>query len=316
MIYSEICKYFARLKFLKSNKQEESAITNIVNRLMFANPDISFKYIIDGKIIYNTVTKGLKDKIHTIYGKAFIENLIEINVKTDKYEVNGYISLPTFCKANKTYQTLIVNGRYVANSLISTAISNAYENFLMKGKFPIFILNFKLNYDDIDVNVHPSKMEVKFKNTREIFSLFYSSILEKLNEQNCSINYDLNDNAKNSFLLVEKSNNDENFIKPDSQLKKIEGGFSFSSFNNFNNELNNLNVEVPKYKNDEFSVLKSPDSLKPENNLDFEEKLKISNEHEKLAIVNMNQNLFDLHVNEYLLDTATIIRVEDGKVIR
>ena len=99
----------ARLKFLKSNKQEESAITNIVNRLILANPDVSFKYIIDGKIHYNASAKGLKEKIFVIYGKQTVENLIEVNVKSGEYSVNGYISKPTFCKANKTYQTLLIN---------------------------------------------------------------------------------------------------------------------------------------------------------------------------------------------------------------
>ncbi len=268
----------ARLKFLKSNKQEESAITNIVNRLILANPEICFKYIIDDKIIYNSVTKGLKEKIYTIYGKEFVENLIEINCSKPPYKLSGYISLPSFCKANKTYQTLIVNGRYVSNSLVSVALSNAYENFLMKGKFPVFVLNLELNLDDIDVNVHPSKMEIKFKDTKEIYNLFYSTVLETLNENNCPISFEIP--TQSSF---EESKKDETFI-PDPSLKKVTGGFSFGELKSFSEKLGNINVTAPSYVKEELSVLNSNDDFEVINNKE---------ELSKIDEVNMNKKLFN-----------------------
>ena len=278
----------ARLKFLKSNKQEESAITNIINRLILANPNISFKYIIDGKIIYNSVTKGIKEKIYTIYGKEFVENMIEISHQTDKYKVFGYISLPSFCKSNKTYQTLIVNGRYVANNLISVALSNAYENFLMKGKFPVYILNLELNFEDIDVNVHPSKMEVKFKDSKEIFNLFYSKVLETLNENNCPIDF----NFSNKSVNVEEIDNKENKVFVEENfLKKIEGGFSFNALENISNELKNINVSIPKYvENDKISVLNTTEN----NNLVLKNDNDFMNNNAPISTENiMNNNLFE-----------------------
>ncbi|MBQ3214302.1 MAG: DNA mismatch repair endonuclease MutL [Clostridia bacterium] len=271
----------ARLKFLKSNKQEESSITNIINRLMLANPNVAFKYIVDDKIIYNSTTKGLKEKIYTIYGKQFVENLIDFSCEKLPYKINGYISLPTFCKSNKTYQTLIVNGRYVSNNLISVAISNAYENFLMKGKFPIFILNFELSYQDIDVNVHPSKMEVKFKDSKEIYNLFYSSILETLNQHNCPIDFSFNNEKQ--FENQEEDSKEE---KTDTELKKIEGGFSFSALKNLSEELRNINVSAPKYVKEDIAVMNTSDNgsliTKSTNNT--------NNNFEK---VDMQKNLFD-----------------------
>lgn len=241
----------ARLKFLKSNKQEENQITNIINRLILANPDVSFKYIVDDKVVYNATLKGLKEKIYTIYGKEFVENLIPVKRENGPYKVYGYVSLPSFCKANKTYQTLIVNGRYVANNLISVAISNAYENFLMKGKFPVFILNFDLSYDDIDVNVHPSKMEVKFKDSKNIFSLFYSTILQTLNDNNAPINYQFAN-------TIEEEVKTQEFVQ-DKNLPKVNGGFSFADLQSFSEDINNINVSNPKYVDDSnLSVLKSP----------------------------------------------------------
>lgn len=245
----------ARLKFLKGVKQEENAITNIINRLILANPNIAVKYIVDDKVIYNSIQKGLEAKIYDVYGKDYVTNLIKINVKNGLYKLNGFISLPSFCKANKTYQTLIVNGRYVTNSLISVAVSNAYENFLMKGKFPVFIINIEVDCRDIDVNVHPSKMEVKFKDTKNIFALVYESILQTLNENNCPVTFQSSSKILDSEQFYNFKNQQD--TKSDETLKKVTGGFSFNDFKNFSNEINSINASVPVYKNDGISVLRS-----------------------------------------------------------
>lgn len=266
----------ARLKFLKSNKQEESAITNIVNRLMLANPEIAFKYIVDGKLIYNATSKGLKNKIFEIYGKQTLENLIEVNAQEKGYSITGFISSPTFCKANKTYQTLIINNRYVSNNLIGLAVTNAYENFLMKGKFPLFVLNLTVNFEDVDVNVHPSKMEVKFKNSGEIYSLFYSVILNTLNENNCPIAF-----GGNTDSLFETNKQQ---VEPDKTLNKVEGGFSFSNFEKFSNEIKTFNIETPKK---ESASLKS--SIFTVEN--FDNNLPISEENlEKIKLTDIISN--------------------------
>ena len=241
----------ARLKFLKTPKQEESAITNIVSRLMFANPTIAFKYIVDDKVIYNSTTNKLEDKIFAVYGKNTLENLIYIEKSTNEYKLSGYISLPAFCKANKTYQTLLVNNRYVSNSLISVAVSNAYENFVMKGRFPIYILNLEINSQDIDVNVHPSKMEVKFRDTKPIYSLVYSTVLEFLNDNNCPVDFDIF--SKKEDQVEEK----EEMKKEEKPFQKITGGFSFGDLEKITNNLGNINIASPTTSKDNFSVLSS-----------------------------------------------------------
>ena len=244
----------ARYKFLKTPKQEESLITNIVNRLMLANPQVFFKYIVDGKLIYNAKAPTLKDKIFTIYGKQVLENLIEINYKKNDCSVTGFISKPTYCKANKTYQTLLVNNRYVINNLVGVAVANAYENFLMKGKFPFFVLNLKIDFSDVDVNVHPSKMEVKFKNSNSIYSLIYSIILETLNNNNFPVNYEslINPGIETKKIETENINTEK--------LKKIEGGFSFSSLNSIQDRLSKITVSVPSYTTEN-----SPSTLNSSN---------------------------------------------------
>ena len=226
----------ARLKFLKTIRQEENSVTNIISRLMLANPKIKFKYYVDGQMVYNCLGNTLKERIYMIYGKQTSENLIEINVTNDDFSLNGYISNPTFCKPNRTYQTLVVNGRYVANSTVSVACANAYENFLMKGKFPFFVLNLSVNIDDVDVNVHPSKMEIKFKDNKNIYNFIYSSILTTLNESNCAKAFM---ESKYEDIFVKKENNS----KSEQSLQDVSGGFSFGSINDIQSSLKNISLD-------------------------------------------------------------------------
>ena len=174
----------ARRKFLRKPKTEEGDITDLIEKIILANPTLQIRYIIDGKIKYDTTGGGLYANIYTIYGKETIDNIIEINFEREGYRLTGYIGKPEISKANRTYQTLIVNGRVVKNAFISNAIQEVYENFLMKNKFPFFVLNLSLPLDSVDVNVHPSKMEVKFENLGFIRTLFTNAVYSALMNAN------------------------------------------------------------------------------------------------------------------------------------
>ena len=174
----------ARLKFVRKDKTEENDITNFMARLILANPHISFSYTADGKQIYKHKASDLKTAICDIYGEEIEKDLIEVNQTRGNMTLHGYISRPEIAKANRTYQTLIINGRYVINYMISSAISNVYEDYLMKGKFPLYVLCLDLPVDEVDVNVHPNKLEVKFENSGLIFSLFSDACFHALHETN------------------------------------------------------------------------------------------------------------------------------------
>lgn len=228
----------ARLKFLKTPKQEESLVTNIVSRLIFANPDVEIKYTIGDKTVFNSFGKGAKNKIFTIYGKETVNSLMFVDKQEKNCKLSGYLSLPNSCKANRTYQTLIVNGRYVSNALISTAISNAYSNFLMKGKFPLYILYLSIPYEDIDVNVHPSKMEVRFKDSKEIYNFVYYAVLETLQQNNFPVEYA--EKLDEEETIKDKEN--------ESSIPQItSGGFSFGMMQKFASEMSSVTVDAPKY---------------------------------------------------------------------
>lgn len=171
----------ARAKFLRKPKTEESEITNLISRLILANPTKAIKYVVDGKTIYHSTATDLKDAIYTIYGASTVENLIPIKYTYQNIiEVEGYIGKPSFTKPNRTYQTVIINGRYINNKTISTAIFNAYEPYIMKSCFPFFVCHVKLPLDKVDVNVHPNKLDVKFENNNLIFGAFYNPISDVL----------------------------------------------------------------------------------------------------------------------------------------
>ncbi|MEG1500238.1 MAG: DNA mismatch repair endonuclease MutL, partial [Clostridia bacterium] len=176
----------ARAKFIKKPKSEESEITNYVTRLILANPEIQFKYIVDNetKIDYQSGS-GLVHAIEILYGREIAKNLIPVQFENnDGIKLFGYVGRPEIAKSNRTYQTLIINGRYIINYMISAAIANAFSDYLMKGKFPFYVLNLEIPFEQVDINVHPSKLEAKFENSNAIFNLFSSVIfkaLEKIN---------------------------------------------------------------------------------------------------------------------------------------
>lgn len=174
----------ARLKFLKKPKSEEGEITNLMAKFILANPQISFRYIVDDKIIYNTFGNGLAEAMYIIYGKEVYDNLLEVKYDSNDISVYGFIARPTLCKANRTYQTIFVNGRVVSNYMISSAVQDAVENYIMKGKFPLFALNINLPFESVDVNVHPSKQEVKFENPNRIYGIVNTAIFKAVSEAN------------------------------------------------------------------------------------------------------------------------------------
>ena len=170
----------ARKKFLRKPKLEENDITNYIARLILANPNISIKYVADNKIVYHSFGTGLYDAIYSIYGKGIVDNIFEVSFERGDFKFSGYLGKPTYSKPNRTYQTLVINGRYVINQTISTSIFKAYDNFLMKGTFPFFVLHLQIPLDKVDVNVHPNKLEVKFEDSNTVFGLVYSEILNIL----------------------------------------------------------------------------------------------------------------------------------------
>ncbi len=169
-----------RAKFLRKPKIEESEVTHLIEKIMLSHSDIAFVYYVDGKMIYNTTSCSMQDIIYTIYGRDVYDNLVEVDYEENGYKLSGFITKPNLSKSNRTYQSLFVNGRYVENFLVSSAVQGVYESFLMKGRFPIYVLSLTLPADCVDVNVHPSKREVKFENSNRIFGIVRRAVEKAL----------------------------------------------------------------------------------------------------------------------------------------
>lgn len=248
----------ARRKFLKRPKTEENQITNIMARFILAHPEVAFTYIADGKKIYHTSGKTLQDAIYCVYGAEITQNIVPIKKIIGNYTLEGYVSKLGYSKPNTTYQTLMINGRYVIDEIVSKAAYMAFEEYLMPRQFPFFVFNLTMPNIDVDVNVHPSKLNVKFSNPSKIYDLVYTAIRSAIYEfLNPVKKENLQDETNIQDIPIENV-----LIKTDlSSLQEI------SVEANFNNNV----LKESKLKQDTFSPitifdLNKTTEVKKENN--------------------------------------------------
>lgn len=171
----------ARLKFMKRDSAEATAISGLVAHLALSHPNISFKLIKDGEEALHTPGDGaLKSAVYAALGRDFALNLVEVKCSDGDLSVHGFITHPLSGRGTRSMQTFFVNARYVKSQLLTTALEQAYENRIMKGKFPGCVLFVDVPCDTVDVNVHPAKTVVKFLNEKVIFDLVYHGAMAAL----------------------------------------------------------------------------------------------------------------------------------------
>ena len=174
----------ARKKFLKTSSREASLISDIVSRIALANPSISFKLFNNGKKILNTYgNSNLLDVTRTIYGKNIGENIIYFEHSEDTLTLYGYIGKEVIARGSRNNQSIFVNGRYIKNRTLVVAVENAFKSFSTVNKFPFFILFIDVYPENIDVNIHPTKAEIKFKDERLIFKKVFDTVHEALRNE-------------------------------------------------------------------------------------------------------------------------------------
>lgn len=167
----------ARKKFLKSVSREGSLITDLVNRIALSNPSISFKLFRDGKKVIHTYgNNNLKDALRTVYGKNISENLIYFESAEDKLTIYGYIGKEEIARGSRNNQSLFVNGRYVKHKTITAAVENAFKSFSTCNKFPFYILFIEVYPEFVDVNIHPTKAEIKFDDDRAMYGKVFHTV--------------------------------------------------------------------------------------------------------------------------------------------
>lgn len=209
----------ARMKFLKKDVSEGNAVSGVVERAALSNPFVSFRFIREGKQVLLTSGSGdLLTTVREIFGKEFVGKMIPVGGETDGIKVNGLISLPHASRPNRNMQFFFVNGRFVKSATASAALSEAYKNSVMVGKFPSCVLNIELNPQTVDVNVHPAKTEVRFSNEKSVFSSVYFACKNALS----------NDTTRAAFTRKTIDYHKEPLEKPEQfKLTETNGGSGF-----------------------------------------------------------------------------------------
>ena len=170
----------ARKKFFKSDAHESAEISKFVSKLILTNPTLDITYSLDGTTVYANKGEGLQEAVFNILGNECLRNCIKIDFARDGMRILGYICSPEYTKANRNYQTLSVNNRYVQDAGVSAAIMQAYKPYLMTRKFPVYVLDLYVDCDRVDVNVHPKKSEVRFADSRAVCAAFYTCVKDAL----------------------------------------------------------------------------------------------------------------------------------------
>ncbi|MGM0608525.1 MAG: DNA mismatch repair endonuclease MutL [Candidatus Muiribacteriota bacterium] len=180
-----------RLKFLKNSAAEARRISEVVIRYILAFPNIKFKFISNNKEIFNTPgNSDMLQAIGEIYGNLYVKNMLFLKKERPGLKLEGYISNLNISKSNSKFQYVFLNGRYIKNNTVSYAVAQSYRDYYRDKKYPVFFLCLYVNPERFDVNVHPSKEEVKFLNEQEIFSFVFSSVSTLLKEAVKSSDYD------------------------------------------------------------------------------------------------------------------------------
>ncbi len=166
----------ARQKFLKSDRSEENEVSYTIAKLILANPDVSIKFTINNGLIMQSYGDGIEDAIIAVYGTEALKNCFKISNYVHGIKIEGYIGKHNYTKSNRTYQTTILNGRFIENQTIQSSVHNAYSGYLMKRRYPFFILYITMPSEVVDVNVTPNKSDVRFLDNSIVYGAIYSTV--------------------------------------------------------------------------------------------------------------------------------------------
>lgn len=171
----------ARLKFLKSSPTEAGYIQDLVQRLALSHPEISFKYSSNGTVKISTSGNGsLEDVIYSLFGRDISRNMLDLSSENENISIQGFLGKPEIARGNRGFEFYFVNGRYVKDRIIQQALEEAYIGYQMKGTYPFAVLLITMEPELVDVNVHPSKLEVRFYNEQTVFQILYDSIRRRI----------------------------------------------------------------------------------------------------------------------------------------
>lgn len=189
----------ARRKFLKTAVTEGGYIADLCEHLAMSKPKVAFRFISNNQVKFHTSGNGdVREIIYRIYGKDFIKEIVPIDRKDSGIRIHGYLGKPALNRSNRNFETCFMNGRYVKSTLLSKAIEDGYRNFLMQHKFPFVVLYFDIDTDKVDVNVHPTKMDIRITDSQKYYDFIVKSISDTLQHQEMIPDMEQEDLSKKS----------------------------------------------------------------------------------------------------------------------
>ena len=207
-----------RLKYLKSDSTEVASCLEIMQRLALSFPSVSFSFFIDNKLSFSTTGRGdLLEVIARLYGNDIAKKMIKISYSSDAFDIEGYLAKPEITRSTRYYMITILNNRNVYVPIIQKAIMSGYGDYIFNSKYPFCILNFRVDYSLVDVNVHPSKKEVRLSNDKEIAFKVEEIIKEALKEENAVHNISFQEKEVEKVSLFENKPTqfeNNNIIRP------------------------------------------------------------------------------------------------------
>ena len=276
----------ARKKFLKSISREGSLIGDIINRIALSNPDISIKFYNNGKKVLHTYGTGnLKDVIRTVYGKTISENIIYFESKEEDISLYGYIGKEEISRGSRNNQSIFVNGRYIKNKTIVAAVENAFKSFATVNKFPFFVLFLEVYPEFVDVNIHPTKAEIKFKEDRIIFKKIFDLVHKAFKLE-----------VFNDFYIPEEEKEDNEDRNKIDEVENISFNMEVVTREEeiykepiINKDLDNLSYDDIKKEEELYKALKNSNVVYNNNNINksepsvvFEERNQINEDRKPL----------------------------------
>ncbi len=215
----------ARMKFLKKETTEGNKVASVIDKLALSHPEVSFKFIRDGKLCLFSPGDGkISSAVYSVYGKEFLEGTIPLSGSLDGMKIAGLVSKPENCRPSKSLQIFFVNGRLIKSKLISTALEEAFKNSVMVGKSPYCVIYLSIPANLVDVNVHPAKTEVRFADEKAVSELVFSAV------KNCLINKNKKDFEK-YIPSAKKSENSLSFKDGAAAVQSFENPGVINFFN-------------------------------------------------------------------------------------
>lgn len=273
----------ARLKYIKSLYTELGKITDIVNRMAMSHPEIRISLVSDGKKLLSTNGSGRTNEVMAeIYGMKVAKDLVHISGDTSDYHLEGFVAKPEHSRSNKHYISIFINGRYIKNFVLNKAILEGYHTLLTIGRFPICYINIQMDPILVDVNVHPTKLEVRLSKEDQLYDLIVTKIREAFKDKILIPQNDLNHAPKKNKVLETFEQQKINFEKQQSQIGETSAPYV--------HDQKDKNHDVESHKN-------NLDSTSSTNNESTEVSNELHNYIDDSYLQSQKEVLFDMEQN-------------------